>query len=303
MTNDDKTDPPERAIRELRRRPHRRTVDGVLWLMIGTVIGGMFYGLLSLDDKVTDANNKITGNATIIDQQNQWIKQQQQQFEECKGSQGNNNPKCVKPVVPSVTLTPQLPESSPQEKVLSEDQVKAIATTVVANSTWSPTTEQTQAIARIAYGMIPKQPTPAQIQNMLAATVATYCANDRCKGKDAPTITPAPGKDGTPGADGSPGPQGERGPGPTDEQVAAGVAAFCAANNDCRGPAGRGVVSLICREEDGKLVATYTDDTTQVIENSDCKVEPGPTVTVTTTTTAPPGPPDPTETPLVKVGR
>src|SRR5690349_24684321 len=105
----DKTDPPDEAIRELRKRSGRKQVDGVIWLLIGTVLGGMFYGLLALDDKVSNANEKITGNATIIDQQNQWIKQQQQQFEECKGSKGNNNPKCVKPVVPSVTLTPQLP--------------------------------------------------------------------------------------------------------------------------------------------------------------------------------------------------
>lgn len=65
-----------------------------------------------------------------------------------------------------------------------------------------------------------------------------------------------PGEDGTPGANGTPGavgargsngsdgapgaqgPQGVAGPGPSDEQVAAAVATFCAANNGCMGPQG-----------------------------------------------------------------
>lgn len=298
MTDDNKTDVPARAIRELKQRSNHRQRDGVIWLLIGTVMGGMMYGLLALDDKVSAANKKVDGNVTIIEQQGQWIKQQQEQFEECKGKKGVNNPKCVKPIVPPVTLTPQRVESSPEDKSLSEEQVKAIATTVVANSTWSPTIEQTNAIARIAYEMIPKQPTPSQLQNMLGATVATYCANDRCKGKDAPTITPAPGKDGTPGADSTvAGPRGEPGQNATDEQVKAGVAAYCAANNNCEGPVGRGIASLVC-QDDGTLLATYDKPdaegrTTQVIANSQCKVEPQPTVTVTTTTTetVPPDPP------------
>jgi hypothetical protein len=291
----------EAAIRELKKSPARRRRDGYIWLILGFILGGMVVGMLVLDRRIDQANQKTNSNATIIETQSQWIEQQREQFEDCKGKAGINNPRCVKPVVPSVTLTPERVESSPKEKALSEDQIRAIAVSVVAKSTWNPTTEQTNAIARIAFQMIPPQPTTQQINNMLAATVATYCANDRCKGKDAPTITPAPGKDGTPGADSTvPGPRGQDA---TDEQVAAGVAAWCAAHDDCKGPqgpAGRGLVSLICRADDGRLVATYTDDTSQVIEGSDCTADPGPTTTVTETTTVPP---KPTDSPLIKVGR
>lgn len=300
MTDDENVpEKPDAVIRELRRSPHRRRQDGYIFLLIGFVMGGLVLALLGMDQRISDRDKKVDANVKIIETQSEWINQQRQQFEECKGAQGTNNPRCVKPVIPSVTLTPQRVESSADSsKSLTEDQVRAIATTVVASSSWNPTKEQTNQIARIAFQLIPKQPTQNQIQNMLTATVATYCANDKCKGKDAPTITPSPGRDGTPGADSTvPGPRGEDA---TDEQVAASVAAYCAANNDCRGPRGpegRGLVSLICRTDDGRLVATYTDGESQVIEGSDCTANPAPTVTVTETTTAPPA------SPLIKVGR
>lgn len=310
MTESEGSDRTEAAIRELRKAPRDRRRDGYVWLLIGFVLGGLVLGLMNLDRRISEANQKIDSNVTIIDTQSKWITEQRNQFEECKGSKGDKNPKCVKPVVPPVTLTPERVESSPQEKSLSAEQVKAIATTVVANSAWAPTQDQTNQIARIAFEMIPKQPTTQQIQNMLATTVATYCSNDKCRGKDAPTITPAPGKDGTPGANGTPGSDstvpGPRGNDATDEQVKAGVAAFCAAHDDCKGPIGRGIASLVC-QDDGTLLATYDKPdsegrTTQVIANSNCKAQPAPTVTITTTTTETAPPEPPASIPL-KVGR
>lgn len=46
------------------------------------------------------------------------------------------------------------------------------------------------------------------------------------------------GIDGTQGTQGAQGEPGQPGPGPSDEQVAAALAAFCAANNGCAGPQG-----------------------------------------------------------------
>ncbi|MCG7285347.1 hypothetical protein MHY85_05075 [Cellulomonas sp. ACRRI] len=50
--------------------------------------------------------------------------------------------------------------------------------------------------------------------------------------------TGARGAAGADGAVGAQGPQGVAGPGPTDEQIAAAVAAYCVANNGCMGPQG-----------------------------------------------------------------
>lgn len=310
MTESEDNDRTEDALRQLSKTPRQKRIEGYVWLFVGIVLGGMMFGMLTLDKRITAANQKIDTNVTIIDQQALWLNQQRLQFEKCTGAQGTNNPKCIKPVVPSVTLTPQRVEQSvDSSKSLTESQVQAIATTVVANSSWSPSLEQTNQIARIAFGLIPKQPTTQQINNMLTVTVATYCAHDKCKGKDAPTITPAPGRDGTPGANGTPGADstvpGPRGQDATDEQIAAGVAAYCSANNDCKGPVGRGIASLTC-QDDGTLLAVYDKPdadgkTQQVIPNSDCKVQPAPTVTETTTVTAPPD--SPTSAPLIKVGK
>lgn len=55
------------------------------------------------------------------------------------------------------------------------------------------------------------------------AAVARYCEANACRGQDG-----ANGTDGTDGAD------GRDGADVTDDQVAAEVAAYCAANNDCR---------------------------------------------------------------------
>lgn len=125
--------------------------------------------------------------------------------------------------------------------------------------------------------------TPAQA----AAAIATYCdANGQCRGE-----------------------RGAQGPAPTDTQIAAGVAAFCAdgacrgpegaqgekgdtgekgergetgergekGDTGDRGPAGRGIASTKCT--DGRWQVTYTDDTTE--DAGACTPAPGPTQTIT----------------------
>lgn len=64
-----------------------------------------------------------------------------------------------------------------------------------------------------------RAPTPAEV----ATAVATYCnPKGECRGPEGPE-----------------GPEGKQGPGPTAEQVAAGVVAFCGQDSDpCRGPKG-----------------------------------------------------------------
>jgi hypothetical protein len=104
------------------------------------------------------------------------------------------------------------------------------------------------------------------------------------------------GKDGKDGADGEdgrdstvPGPQG---PGATDEQVAAQVAAYCSARNDCTPPTpkdgtngkdgepGRGIASIGCTSglTPQTYTVVYTDGTTQDFTCGELPpIEPTPT--------------------------
>jgi hypothetical protein len=87
--------------------------------------------------------------------------------------------------------------------------------------------------------------TPAQV----ASAVATYCdANGDCRGPvgvpgpaGSPGVEGEPGEDSTvPGPEGPRGPEGPQGPGPSEEQVAAAVATYCAAldGGTCKGDTG-----------------------------------------------------------------
>jgi hypothetical protein len=67
-------------------------------------------------------------------------------------------------------------------------------------------------------------PSPALLMLYAARAVESYCAGDRC--------------DGEPGLDGKPGDDGADAPPVTAEEIAAAVAAYCAAHDDCRGPKG-----------------------------------------------------------------
>jgi hypothetical protein len=91
-----------------------------------------------------------------------------------------------------------------------------------------------------------------------------------------PTVVRIPGEDGEDGDDGDTGRTGERGPGPTDEQIEAAVAAYCATRNDCTPPPpadgkdgtngrdgsdgapGRGIASVVCTGGLTPMTFTFT---------------------------------------------
>lgn len=98
----------------------------------------------------------------------------------------------------------------------------------------APTTaEVTQAVSAYLRANPPQPGRPPSEAEIIAA-VATYCADNTCDGP--------PGPPGPAGADsavpGPAGPAGPAGPGPSDEQVAAAVTAYCDARNGCTGPQG-----------------------------------------------------------------
>lgn len=119
--------------------------------------------------------------------------------------------------------------------------------------------------------------TPSKTQ--VTAAVHAFCSAGACRGQSG-TRGPV-GRSGSPGASGSSGAagsQGPAGPGPTDDQIAAAVAAYCTAHGNCTGPAGpagstgptgpagRGVASIDCKGLGlNQLTIHYDDGTTQTV--------------------------------------
>lgn len=92
---------------------------------------------------------------------------------------------------------------------------------------------------------------PAPSEEQVIQAVVAYCSGGQCEGPAGPSgAAGEPGDPGDPGQAGEPGAAGEEGapgqagspgapgPGPTDDQIAAAVDAYCSARNDCQGPAG-----------------------------------------------------------------
>jgi hypothetical protein len=125
--------------------------------------------------------------------------------------------------------------------------------------------------------------TPSKTQ--VTAAVHAFCSAGACRGSSG---TPGPegrpgasGSSGASGAPGQPGASGAAGPGPTDDQIAAAVAAYCTAHGNCTGPAGptgsagptgptgpagRGVASIDCKGLGlDQLTIHYDDGTTQTV--------------------------------------
>ena len=98
-----------------------------------------------------------------------------------------------------------------------------------------PTAAQVRAAVVGYLSANPPPPGRAPNDSEIAAAVAGYCsARGDCRGPRGPAG--APGKDGS-SIVGPAGPEGPAGPGPTADQVAAEVAAYCA-SGACTGPPG-----------------------------------------------------------------
>lgn len=127
-------------------------------------------------------------------------------------------------------------------------------------------------------------PSPSQV----FAAVKAYCsAGAVCRGSKGspgprgPRGTGAPGAVGPSGASGAP---GAPGPGPTDQQIASAVAAYCDAHGGCTGPAGPkgdtgvGISSIDCEGPSAdSFVIHYTDGTEETVQCSPHLPVPAPT--------------------------
>lgn len=149
-----------------------------------------------------------------------------------------------KPTVPVPTITTPAPPVVVSDE-LSASQAAAVRVIVAdqlgRQQVVLPAAEVSR-IARVAAELVPrpadgKSPTAAQLQPLVSATVAAYCAGGRCVGAAG-----KPGEPGKPGASVT-GPPGKDAPPVTDEQLLAAakaaLATYCTQDsNPCQGPAG-----------------------------------------------------------------
>ena len=155
--------------------------------------------------------------------------------------------------------------------------IRVIVADQIASTPAKLTQSEISQIARTSAALVPKPrdgktPTAAQLQPIVTATLAAYCAGDKCVGKA--------GKDGRDGAD------GKDAPAVTDEQLLAAaqqtLTAYCAqesrpcdgtdGKDGVDGKDGRGITKTEC-QQDGTWLFSYTDGTTQTVDGP-CRVIP-----------------------------
>lgn len=142
------------------------------------------------------------------------------------------------------SLRAELNEQEAASQALAE-QVKRLGGKPVVDPPATPTQgergpgpTEAQVKAAVADYCAGDRCKPTVSRSQVAAAVADYCAGGLCQGKDGTNGGPgADGTDGTSGTDGTDGADGAPGPGPTDEQIAAAVEAYCA-DGKCRGDKG-----------------------------------------------------------------
>lgn len=135
---------------------------------------------------------------------------------------------------------PPTPKASEPVEVDEFTEAEAVAVRlIVADQIARTPAKVTQAeinqIARVAAALVPKPkdgktPTAAELQPVVAATLAAFCSEDRCVGKQ--------------GNEGKEGPKGEPAPAVTDEQLLAAaqqaLVAYCAGDTKpCQGKDGK----------------------------------------------------------------
>lgn len=238
--------------KDQRRRKNISILVACLAVVLAAI--AIAIALSSPDDKeVQQLTTKVNTNADKLDEANKYIQELGKQFEQCK-KLPKGDPRCAAPVVPTTPiLTPERPEKTTEPAGLTVEQVRVVVAEEVARRNLTLTPAQVATVASEAAKRVPKPkdgktPTTAQITPLVSAAVGTFCANDRCRGKD--------------GADA---------PAVTAEQLGRALAAYCEPRNDCigddgpagdRGPRGYGVSVKVApdNEKNGTLVTFTSTD-------------------------------------------
>lgn len=239
-------DPPEDAISALVENARDTRWRKILLIAagLGMSLGMIGAGIAWSSKEAAETRSVINANAASHAQQNADKALAQASTAVAAADEANRRLKALgKPTVPVPTITPVQPPP-PVTDGLSASQVTAVQSIIRSQLAGYQLPAATAAqIAKAAAALVPKPkdghtPTVAELQPLVAAVHAKYCADGKC--------TPKPGADGTPGRDGSPGVNGKDAPPVTDAQlrplIAEGFAAYCGQESKpCegeRGPSG-----------------------------------------------------------------
>lgn len=233
-------EPPTAEIRNIARREKLFVILAALALSLGLIGFAVAWG--ARDEASNRADRNAEAAATAQDTANKAGAQASTAVE--AANEANRRLKAAgKPTVPVPTITPAAPPPTVVVEGLSGSQESAVRAIVAGQlAAYQPTIPPAaiQQIATLAASLVPKPkdghtPTAAELQPLVAAAQATYCASGRCEGK--------PGTPGVPGANGTPGADGKDAPPVTAEQlqplVAAGITAYCGQESKpCEGQPG-----------------------------------------------------------------
>jgi hypothetical protein len=274
------TTAPEEIVAD-QKRDQRRT--GIILIAVALVLGialGFVYRtdreMQHVSHRSSTLEQQVVANGRIAQEAKEGVEEANRRLRAAG-----------KPTVPVPTVSPVSPPATNAGESVSVDEVRAIVVTELAGA--RVTQAEISQIARVAAQLVPKPqdghtPTAAEIQPLVAATLAAYCAGGRCDGK--------PGADGKPGETGPP---GKDAPPVTDEQLLAAaqqaLTSYCAQDSKpCQGPTGpagptgadgkqgspgRGITGTKC-QDDGSWLFTYTDESTEVVQGP-CRIQ-GPAI-------------------------
>ncbi|MEQ7008459.1 hypothetical protein ABN028_19995 [Actinopolymorpha sp. B17G11] len=273
-----------RRIRE-RLRPATWKITATAVAAVAVAVASLGYGVARIYTQVEDlqsANVRLEDRADRADAARDKQAVAAEQLSEQVRALG------AEPVV-----TPAPAPPPPRSGGVSAAEVRSIVADELDDRRLELTPAQIASVARVAASQVPRPrdgstPTAADIRPVVRDVVAAVCSGDACRGaKGDQGDRGEAGEPGEPGRPGEPGDTGPPGPGPTDEQIDARLAAYCAERGGCQGPPGpagedgadgadgadgrdgrdgRGIQSGpdFVRDESGNCVArtTYTDGTT-----------------------------------------
>ena len=194
-------------------RGHRaRTWQVAAALLVAVLLaaGSLAWGLWAVDNRVQGLEGEVSRAAAQRDEQAAAAAQLADQVRGLGAT-------------PTVTPAPTA-AATPGPGGLSPDAVQAIVVSELSRRGATLTDAQVDRVARVAASQVPRPrdgrtPTDEQVRAVVESVVAKVCTGNTCQGPK--------------------GDQGERGPGPSDEQLDAALAGFCADRGGCVGPTGK----------------------------------------------------------------
>jgi hypothetical protein len=264
---------PEQVVHD-QMRERRRT--GIVWLAIALILAMVLGFAFRTDHRADDSDKRLAAADSQVEALKGQVGANGQLAQSAKEAADEANRRLAaagKPTVPVPTEAPISPSASPeQQDEFTADEaaaVRVIVADLIARTPAKVTQAQITQIARVAATLVPKPkdgkpPTAAELQPIVTATLAAFCVDDKCVGKD--------------GTDGKDGRDGKDAPAVTDAQLLAAAQAalqtYCAADtrpcdgkdgvdgkNGVDGKDGRGITDMDC-QDDGTWLIYYTDGTT-----------------------------------------